>query len=140
MKYLIILTLLLLNPVAYADFDDGLKAYLEGDYKTALEEFEPLAKQGNSNAQLRLANLHAMGHGVLRDYTEALYWLKKSAAQLNGTAEYNIGMYYIYGYGVDSNLKKAKYWIKRAYTNPYSPSNIKKSAKETWEIYELGTR
>jgi len=139
MKRLLIITLLISTlATAESNFNDGLQSYLKGDYKTALEVFEPLALQGDSNAQLRLASMYLMGHGVLQDYKESFKWLKESAANGNGTAEYNIGMAYIYKYGVNFDLNKAKYWIKRAYTNPNSTIDLKKTAKETWDSWGLG--
>jgi hypothetical protein len=33
---------------AWADFDDGVAAYIAGDYATALKEFRVLAEQGDA--------------------------------------------------------------------------------------------
>ena len=47
------------------DFKKGLNAYDRGDYVTALREWLPLAKQGNSDAQHKLGNMYSEGRGVL---------------------------------------------------------------------------
>ena len=39
---------------AWAGFDDGLLAYVRGDYGNALREWKPLAEQGDSGAQFGL--------------------------------------------------------------------------------------
>ena len=40
-----------------ADFDDGWVASEKGDYKKALNEWKPLAEQGDARAQYNLASL-----------------------------------------------------------------------------------
>ncbi len=41
------------------DFDAGLAAYERGEYAVALEEWKPLAEQGDADAQLRRTGSHA---------------------------------------------------------------------------------
>ncbi|WP_435229433.1 hypothetical protein ACMAZE_12060 [Pseudopelagicola sp. nBUS_20] len=43
------------------DFDKGFKAYQAGDYATALQEWRPLAEQGNADAQFNLGNMYYSG-------------------------------------------------------------------------------
>jgi hypothetical protein len=57
MKVLIMLFvgLLVCTPVgASADYSDGLYQYLRGQYSNALNEFTPLANEGNPEAQYAL--------------------------------------------------------------------------------------
>jgi hypothetical protein len=49
-----------------ANFQDGLNAYDKQDYAAALKEWEPLAKQGNADAQNNLGTMYANGKGVLK--------------------------------------------------------------------------
>jgi hypothetical protein len=51
------LTLLISN-YALADFQDGLNAYDKQDYDAAFEEWQPLAKQGNADAQNNLGTMY----------------------------------------------------------------------------------
>ena len=37
------------------DFDNGFKAYENGDFATAMKEWRPLAEQGDASAQYNLA-------------------------------------------------------------------------------------
>ena len=57
-----------------ADFQKGLTAYDRGDYATALREWTPLAKQGNSDAQYNLGFMYGTGKGVIKDYVYAHMW------------------------------------------------------------------
>ncbi len=43
-----------LSAPAWAGFDEGLAAYKQGNYKTALREWRPLAEQGHVSAQYNL--------------------------------------------------------------------------------------
>ena len=65
----LLLTLFFLLTLAvtlvYADdFQDGLDAYEKNDYKTAIEKFKPLAKQGYAKAQYYLSGMYRSGLGV----------------------------------------------------------------------------
>ncbi|MFQ6018756.1 MAG: hypothetical protein ACE5KF_11260 [Kiloniellaceae bacterium] len=65
-----------------ADFQAGVDAYLLGDYTTALQEFKPLAEQGNADAQNNLGVMYADGRGVLQDYVGAHMWYNLAASRL----------------------------------------------------------
>ena len=60
------------SPVAAQDFDKGLAAAQAGDYATALQEWTPLAEQGNVIAQFLLGIMYNNGQGVIQDYKEAV--------------------------------------------------------------------
>ena len=46
--------LLLVPALGWADFQTGYDAYERGDYETALKEWRPLADQGDARAQTLL--------------------------------------------------------------------------------------
>jgi len=50
-----------------ADFQKGLAAAQKGDFVTALREWEPLAEQGDADAQFNLGIMYANGQGVIQD-------------------------------------------------------------------------
>ena len=52
---------------AAADFESGLAAYYKLDYATALQEWLPLAEQGDAKAAYQLGVLYYRGEGVLRN-------------------------------------------------------------------------
>jgi TPR repeat protein len=72
---------LLATPSWGEDFDKGFDAYNNGDYATALEEWLPLAEQGDAVAQSNLASMYYNGEGVLQDYKTAVKWYTLAAEQ-----------------------------------------------------------
>jgi TPR repeat protein len=47
-----------------ANFQNGLNAYNKQDYAAALKEWQPLAKQGNADAQNNLGAVYANNKGT----------------------------------------------------------------------------
>ena len=74
------LTLGLAAP-AWAGWGEGLAAYDQGDYATALREFQPLAEQGHAESQFKLGVMYFNGRGVARDFAKAMNWWRKAADQ-----------------------------------------------------------
>ena len=123
--------------ITYADFNDGWVASEEGDYKTAFNEWKPLADQGDADAQYNLGVMYYKGKGALKDYKQAVKWYQKAADQGYASAQHNLGFMYAYGEGVLKDLSKAKYWIKKAYENPSANSKTKNLAEENLNELEL---
>ncbi len=61
-----------LSGMAWAGLNEGLVAAQRGDYATALNEWQPLAKQGNAGAQYNLGVSYANGEGVPKNAVEAV--------------------------------------------------------------------
>ena len=59
---------------ASQDFDAGVRALDAGDYATALQEWRPLAEQGDAAAQYNLGLMYHHGDGVTQDHAEAVPW------------------------------------------------------------------
>lgn len=72
--------LLLAPPVLHAGLDEGYAAYLRGDYAAALEEFRPLAEQGDAGAMNNLGLMYETGRGVPQDMVRAYALYNLSAA------------------------------------------------------------
>ena len=72
-----------LTAPARAGIDEGLAAYERGDYATALQEWAPLANQGDAEAQYFLGHMYAEGQGVPRQYGKAAVWFRQAAEQDN---------------------------------------------------------
>jgi hypothetical protein len=64
----------------------GEGALARGDYAGALEVLRPLAQDGNTRAQLRLAEMYASGLGVNRNYNQAYIWYSLAARGGSTTA------------------------------------------------------
>ena len=103
------------------DFQKGLVAAQSGDYVTALQEWRPLAEQGDAMAQYVLALMYNEGPGVLQDYlqdyAEAVKWYRLAAEQGYANAQYNLGVMYEYGTGVLQNNVMAHMWYNIAAAN-----------------------
>ncbi len=78
-----------------ADLDSAKRAFQQEDYATALEQFTPLAEQGNPDAQFFLGKMYWMGQGVLKDANQAVKWFKLSAEQGNAEAQFYLGSFYL---------------------------------------------
>ncbi len=73
---------------------------------TLFDELLKQAKAGNTESQVRVAEMYFKGVGVIRSYEEALKWLTE-AADNNKFASIQICKMYREGIGVKQDLKKA---------------------------------
>jgi TPR repeat protein len=81
-------------PAIAGPLEEGLAAYERFDFATALTVLEPLAEQGNVEAQLRLGLMYHKGLGVTADSAKAMKWLRLAADQENAQAQYVLGTIY----------------------------------------------
>ncbi len=94
--------------------EDALRAYRNGDYKTAFGLIKPLAEKGDATAQFNIGVMYAKGQGVQKDDSEAAKWYRKSAEQGDGYAQYSLGMIYKKGVGVAQDYVLAHMWYNLA--------------------------
>ncbi len=106
--------LLLVPALGWADFEAGVDAIVRGDYDTALAEFRPVAEQGDAKAQFHLGLMYANGEGVPQDYQEAVKWYRRAAEQGDARAQSNLGLMYDKGQGVPQAYQEAVKWYRRA--------------------------
>jgi uncharacterized protein len=102
------------QPAAVETLDDAWAAVLRYDFATALPIIQPLADQGNAQAQLMLALIHDVGKGVPQDYAEAMKWFRRAADQGDAMAQVSVGSAYEDGKGVPKDLAEAMKWYLRA--------------------------
>ncbi|MCH8172945.1 MAG: sel1 repeat family protein [Proteobacteria bacterium] len=95
---------------SHADFEKGLEAYDQGDYKTALKEWLIDANQGYAEAQYNLGLMYANGEGVSENDAEAVRWYRLAADQGYDKAQYNLGVMYLNGQGVPQDYAEAMRW------------------------------
>jgi len=122
-----IISVVMLATSAFAqDWDKGLDAYKAGDYATALQEWRPLAEQGDSDAQAMLGTMYDEGKGVPQDYTEAVKWYRLAAEQGYARAQTNLGNRYNNGEGVPQDYAEAAKWYQLAAEqgNAYAQYNL----------------
>ena len=82
---------------AAAGFDEGVAAWVRGDYATALSEFRVLAAQGDAGAQASLGFMYGHGQGVPQNHAEAEKWYRKAAEQGDSIGQANLGLMYLSG-------------------------------------------
>ena len=106
------------------DFQSGMDAYADGDYKTALEKWRPLAEAGDPASQTNLGFLYYEGKGVPQNYEEALKWYRKAALTGYPDAAFNLGVAYTEGKGVTPDKSQALHWYQLAADSGYAPAQV----------------
>jgi TPR repeat protein len=94
-----------------ASFENGLAAYLKGDYLKAVDLFRLTAAEGNAAARYYLGMAYEQGQGVAQDYSAATKWYQLAAEQGNAQAQYRLGALYEYGTGVIQDYERAFMWF-----------------------------
>ena len=97
-----------------ANLDAGIRALYSGDFATALKEIQPLAIDGNADAQFRLCGMYFSGQGVPKNDFEAANFCKLAAQQGHVEAMYNLGLFYQNGEGVGQDFNEATRWYSAA--------------------------
>ena len=106
-------------------------AISDGDYKTAIKEFESLAKKGHPIAQNNLGFEYLHGDRVNKDIDLGVYWLKKAAEQQVPDAEVGLGLACLQGLVVDKNYEDGVNYINSARKKGH------KRAEEIWNERKL---
>ena len=97
-----------------ADFQKGLSAYNKKDYLSAIDEWRPLAEQGDAYAQYNLGMMYAEGKGVAQNDSSSVKWFTLAAKNGNAIAQVNLGFMYQYGKGIKKDNKEAVSWYRLA--------------------------
>jgi hypothetical protein len=113
------LVMCLLSLALQADYQAGLDAYLQGDYDTAIVEWQAVVESppGTLNDAVRAESLYAigmlfwLGHGVQQDTYEAASWITLAAELNHPGAQNKLGFLYSLGQGVkQSDFAAFKWW------------------------------
>jgi TPR repeat protein len=115
------------------DFDKGLEAAMVGDFSAALQEWKPLAEQGDAKSQYNLAHMYRMGAGVMQDNVEALKWFRAAAEQGEPSAQTTLGTYYDNGEFVIQDFEIAEKWFRLGATGGDAHGQYKLG-----QLYEFG--
>ena len=113
-KTVVLLFTVFISSAAMSGVEEGLAAYKNRDYATALKELSSLAQNGDAKAQNILGEMYVMGNGVPKDAAKAEEWFQKAAAQGYAPALINIGNMYYNGVGVPKDVAKAVEWYQKA--------------------------
>jgi len=101
-------------------YNDGFIAAENGDYKSAVQEWQPLAEGGNAAAQFNMGMLYHSGLGVDLDETKAVEWYQKSAKNGYYKAMEYMSVGYREGwFGLPKDQIKADYWENQLEKQPH---------------------
>jgi len=101
-------------PPASPSIPAGTVAARNRDFALARANFEPLAKQGNPDAQRAMGQLLMQDCTGMQDKAAAATWLTKAAASGNVIAEIQLARAYLRGFGVMQDDAKAFELYSRA--------------------------
>ena len=107
-------SVLVTAPALAQDYNDGFIAAAAGDYETAVAKWQPLAENGDANAQFNLALIYHKGLGVPADEALAVGWYHRAASNGNLQAQEFLTAAYSEGwFGLPRNPELAQYWQER---------------------------
>lgn len=99
-----LLTLLLCS---CGDIEDGIKAYEEEDFESALEIFNDLVDNGDAQASYYIAEMYYRGDGVQKDKKLAYMHYRLAAEKGHAEAQHNLSMMLEFGEGVAVNNRES---------------------------------
>ena len=111
---LVLLGVLSIASARAASIDEGKAAYLAKEYDKAFQILEPLAQQGDPQAQMLLGVMYDYGQGVPESDSEAVVWYEKAARQGTPSVQHNLGAKYYTGIGIPRDYAKALSWWRLA--------------------------
>jgi TPR repeat protein len=119
---------------AYAgQLEDGVSAWGQGEFASAMSLLEPLADEGQPRAQFLVGLMFTTGDGVDRDIPAGVAWFRKSAEQGNVDSMYSLGQEYSLKELVDGrelfpeDYAEAYFWFSLA-AEGYAASGREKQA------------
>ena len=114
-------------------FDEAVAAYDAGDFATAYQIWDALAREDDLAAMRNVAQLLRHGRGVEKDTARAFKLYTEAAEKGLVTAMANLGDMYLAGEGVERNPQAAAAWYARAASAGLSLAQWKLA-----EMYERG--
>lgn len=117
--------------VAANDIELGLDHYLNGDYKSAMAHWRPLAETGDEVAEFYLGIMYENGRAVPQDAGQAAIWYRRAADQNLAKAQYYLSRLYSDGRGVAQDDALAVMWLRRAASQNYPEAQRALSLKYT---------
>lgn len=100
--------------------EDGTAAMERKDYAVAQKIFQPLAEEGDAQAQKAIGRMLLNGAGVEKNPATALGWFLKAADQNDAEAQLIVGNMYESGLGVPVDLAEATKWYLKSANNGFS--------------------
>jgi TPR repeat protein len=79
-----------------------------------LENYKTLAKKGDAQAQIKLADLYRTGKDVPQNFPEAAKWYRSAAEQGLPEGQFKLGELLFDGKGVAQDSEEASKWLEKA--------------------------
>ena len=138
-KIYIAILLLLTTQTTRADFNDGVVAYLMGDYETAYNTMISLAATSEDGlSQYYLGVMYLKGQGVEQNFEEAAKWLRQASEKSLPQAQYKLANLYTEGKGVPRDYEFAYVWYSVGVAHQHALSmNAVDGAREKLSADEL---
>lgn len=133
--------LVLVGGVSHAaNFQKGLEAAQKGDFKTAYEEWIPLAEAGDALSQYNIGLMYRNGDGVSQNDRKAFFWFGKAASQGLAAAQDRLGWMYANGVGTEKDMRKGITWTYLASRqgDKTAKTNLRVMQSHLAETYMLG--
>jgi TPR repeat protein len=92
----------------------GIAAFEAKEFRRSLQLLQPLAENGDPEAQYRVAVQYQAGLGVVQNPLQAYHWMREAAEQDHDLALHGLGIMYLYGECVDKDERQAATWLQRA--------------------------
>ncbi|HEY5604127.1 MAG TPA: tetratricopeptide repeat protein [Gammaproteobacteria bacterium] len=100
---------------AQADsYDDGLMAFVHGDFRQAEQHFNSAASAGDNGARHMLARMHTESKGAAPDAQQAFKWYLQAAQDGMAQAQFELAERYFNGNGTRRDLAQAFHWYQTA--------------------------
>jgi TPR repeat protein len=102
-----------------------MQIFDSGNYALAFARLNPLAEEGNAEAQCMLACIYHLGLGQAINGCEAIKWYVESSRQGYPVASNNLGTIYSVGdCGVEADQQEANQWyqLSRAQGFEHTPT------------------
>jgi hypothetical protein len=87
---------------------------------------------GNSDAQVRLADMYIYGQGVPQNCDQGLILLRSAAQKANPHAQSKLGVFYATGKCVSQDRVQAYRWLTRALNNDQSSEWTERNRETVW--------
>lgn len=99
---------------AKEEIESAANALKSGNYGQALTLAQPLAENGNADAQLLMGIMYMRGLGVSKDTSKAYDMYLKAAEQGQAAAMHNLASMHYRGEGIPINFSEAREWNRKA--------------------------
>ena len=93
---------------------EAIRLFMINDNEAGLISLNKASREGNHDAQYRLAVMYREGIILPMNHEDAAYWFRKAASNGHAPSQYQIGLCFLNGDGVLQDKRVAGEWFWRA--------------------------